>query len=537
MVAVAAVALGAAWWSAQTGDDGAPPPPPTRSAESLVTTTSLSPIAFDEREVLDTTWISSDVGWVLIGEPCGTGAVPHAEACAVLYATRDGGSTFEQLRAFDAEPNRGDPGDGLRDGCERHPCVGGVLFDDADHGYAYGPDLMSTDDGGATWRTERSDPVLAMRRSDRWTVRLTSPCAELSSGPRACRQSAEASERGSGRWTPLPPPGTEGSSASLVLGPDGTATLRASGAGSDHGIQLVEQLVLPEGSWVPVDAPCDWMDLAAPATRPVDTRFLCLNALGARPSAGTSTSVWRLRPGVGPTDEHEVAVVGEGPMQGGTALAVLDDDVLLVIQDRTVQRSADGGRTWRSVFRFLEDEYVDPGGSLIAIDDRTAVLHALDRIWRTTDAGRTWSPLRGPARVVDDPQDLVGAAPPRGVPGWETQGGSVLDETHSVSAWSKRGELFFLLERRTGLRPDGTSINIVLAVVSTGPMDSADAYSTFPPDCRDAAHVNLDDVVAVAEGTDPAFNPATAAWRIDLDAETFVPEDTAGVTCWTGNPD
>lgn len=155
-----------------------------------------------------------------------------------------------------------------------------------------------------------------------------------------------------------------------------------------------------------------------------------------------------------------------------------------------------------------------------------------------TDASTTTTGDPSAVRTVAEPSDLIGSAPPAGVEGWDRRSGAVLDEGYVVSTWSTDRAHVVLLERSTGRLPDGSPTSVVVDVASIGLGEAHDSYDALPGDCRNPSGNELRDVVGLASGPDPHYNPATVAWRIDLARGTLTRVDRIdGIACWTGNPD
>ena len=88
---------------------------------------------------LSVTFASPHEGWVLGSIPCG------ATRCPAIAHTLDGGYSWARLPAPATSIN---PSPGLADG---NPGVGSIRFSDARNGWAFGPELWSTRDGGHSW--------------------------------------------------------------------------------------------------------------------------------------------------------------------------------------------------------------------------------------------------------------------------------------------------------------------------------------------------------------------------------------------------
>jgi photosystem II stability/assembly factor-like uncharacterized protein len=93
---------------------------------------------------MSVTFVSADEGWVLGSAPCSTGR------CPVIAHTLDGGRKWSTIPA----PQTSIGTTGQYDSNARG--IAGLRFADARDGWAFGPDLWATHDGGATWK--RIDP-------------------------------------------------------------------------------------------------------------------------------------------------------------------------------------------------------------------------------------------------------------------------------------------------------------------------------------------------------------------------------------------
>lgn len=104
-------------------------PAPTATPGAAVPALGFSPVSV--------TFVSVDDGWVLGKGTCAGGP------CAAIARTANGGQTWSAGTAPDA-PISPSPSDVT-------PGISGLRFADARNGWAFGPDLWATHDGGTTW--------------------------------------------------------------------------------------------------------------------------------------------------------------------------------------------------------------------------------------------------------------------------------------------------------------------------------------------------------------------------------------------------
>jgi photosystem II stability/assembly factor-like uncharacterized protein len=114
-------------------------PSPTPSA------TSVSPGAIPaDFQPLSVTFVSADMGWVLGSTSCG------ANTCPVIVRTLDGGRTWTRIAAPETSIDFG--GDFFGNDFQAGSGVTGLRFADPLDGWAFGPGLWATHDGGTTWK-------------------------------------------------------------------------------------------------------------------------------------------------------------------------------------------------------------------------------------------------------------------------------------------------------------------------------------------------------------------------------------------------
>jgi hypothetical protein len=119
----------------------------TSPSEATPSTPVASPVASSSPasltagfEPVSVTFVSVDQGWVLGTVPCGS------VRCAAIERTGDGARTWASIPA----PNS-PVGSGVDLGSEASSGIARLRFATPSDGWAYGPDLWSTHDGGKSW--------------------------------------------------------------------------------------------------------------------------------------------------------------------------------------------------------------------------------------------------------------------------------------------------------------------------------------------------------------------------------------------------
>jgi hypothetical protein len=329
-------------------------------------------------------WVSPDEGWVLGVDQCAL------STCTSVLGTTDGGGTWNRLGTLKAPLTP-----------EVKAGVTAIRFADALHGWAFGPSLWATRDGGVTWKKQtppgggRLVPALA-GDSDA-VYALVSSC-RFNQPPSNCKSATLwRTTIAGGSWTQV----------SLTL-PAGLVTNAA--VLKVHGI--VAYLVVPTETEPDVlDATTDgthWSSRPDPCVKSDDEMLV-----DAAPSSATNVALLCVgNPGQSEADKRVLrstdtgqttSPAGTTPTHGITSQIAAAPNGTLVVSSYSagswIYRN-DGGQSW-TVSASLGDG--GQGWNDIAFTTNKVgfVIHgpaAMNpfepgELWETTDGGVTWAPV------------------------------------------------------------------------------------------------------------------------------------------------
>jgi hypothetical protein len=320
---------------------------------------------------LSVTFVSADIGWVL-----GTGACP-AFPCAAIARTSDGGRTWAPVPAPDTQTFPGPRQDAAG--------ISGLRFADADNGWAFGPDLWSTHDGGTTW------------------ARLTIPGLVAGTSVAALETAGGAVHAvmldGAGYRVASSPVGADDFRLSAVrvpvgAGPVPSVQLVLSGAAGwllENDRTVVGGARLVNGAWATWQPPC--ADVVGPAflaaSSPTEVAAACDVGLWGNP-AGDHLYVSH---DGGSTFVDSATLV---PLQMAAQIAAASPSAIVVggsdASGTVLVGTFDGGRTWDVVARLGAVEIADLGFTTTA--EGVVIVVPADgpaSLLVTRDEGRTWS--------------------------------------------------------------------------------------------------------------------------------------------------
>ena len=330
--------------------------------------------------VLSASFVSASAGWVL-ATPC----ADQVQTCRtiVMRKTVDGGRTWSAVRAPDAPPAD------IYQGGPPANAVGTILFTSAWAGWAFGPALWQTSDGGLTWR-KMTGPGGAVQdlavAGDRVLV-VTSRCGD---GGSPCTFRVYSAPEGSDVWRAVP-----GASATLVR----SAQLVVSGDVA-YVFAMTSEVGKPVLFAGPLDGSAPWRSRPDPCPRAWS------EALAAAPGGWLFLGCG-LEPGAG-------------------------------TQLKAAYLSDDGARSWRKLANppiggYVGGASISPGGTIFLSGERMDVYISWDR-------GRSWheSPsLQNAAGLAGAGFPLVGLAV-TDTTGFAFQEGTAQEGTVAPQIWLSR---------------------------------------------------------------------------------------------------
>ena len=335
--------------------------PPTATITQKITSTA-SPSPSQAASLYPQSFTAiSELTWWLLGEaPCSL--VGQQPPCGAILRTTDGGRTFSALEA----PRASLANDLSQSGYSQ------IRFADLTNGFAYGPDLYATHDGGTTWQpVDLGGDVSDLAISDGEVYAIVSP-------PPGSAGRLMRSPVGQDQWTPVTAAGRV-SGGLWVLGQE---VLAQSASGPGYGPDLV---VSTDGgaSFASVPAPSPGLPCALEAQSPP--------IIWAQCATGTESGVWRS------TDYGKNFVTAHGsglPPLPNSAVFAAASDSTAVVGYQQLYRTSDAGATWMptgpsGISRWTYIGFTDSTHG-VALGYVGSVSQANQRLYYTTDGGQSY---------------------------------------------------------------------------------------------------------------------------------------------------
>jgi hypothetical protein len=333
--------------------------------------------------VLSASFVSASTGW-LLATPC----ADRVQTCrtVVMRKTVDGGRTWFAVTAPDAPPAdnyQGSPPAGA---------VGSILFTSARQGWAFGPALWLTSDGGATWRklSVAGGRVQDLRVAGDRMFAVTGSCAAVGWG---CSFRLYSAAVGSGDWQAVPGTAGTGMRPAQLAVSGGVGYVLAIRRDMGRPLLLAGPLG-GSGRWRSVPVPCRGAWSGALAAGPGGWLFL---GCGLEPGAGTQLKDAYLS-GDGGLSWRRVASPPIGGYLGGASMSP-GGTIFLSGGRMDVYVSRDRGRSWHESPSLYDAAGAAGAGfplvaSTVTDTDGFAVQEGVDQqqVWLTSDGGRRWTP-------------------------------------------------------------------------------------------------------------------------------------------------
>jgi hypothetical protein len=345
----------------------ASPPPASPSSEP-------APSGFAPMSV---TFVSADDGWVLGSVPC------DSKRCAAIEQTRDGGQTWVPASAPKATVVTGVDAIGATSG------ISGLRFATPIDGWAFGPDLWATHDGGASW-IKVSVPGLP---SGSTIVALETAHGSVHAVFTENQGfGIVTSPVGSDTWTVSP--------LQIAVGAGPVAAIHFVLSGDTGWLLENDRVVvggarLVHGAWQTRKPPCT--DTGGPvgpaviaASSPTD--FVAVCDMFGNVNGPLGYHLFVSRDG----GASFVAKVGRPPVDAVSGVATPDTSTIVIAgwhsAEAVLVGSFDGGKTWSTVFRAgtvqLSDlGFTTPSQGVVVTNSASGS----GGLFMTRDGGHTWS--------------------------------------------------------------------------------------------------------------------------------------------------
>lgn len=330
---------------------------------------------------IDVSFTSPSDGWLLgvVMNDCGTGGVIEART------TVDGGLHWAKATAPPAPwggvaPNGS--GNVPQDGVTR------VLFANAKDGWAYGPGLWATRNGGVSWHevSTHRHVVYSMAVTSGYVVATFGTCGSAGSYCYApATFTVETTPIHRDAWRPAPRAVGEGAPALTAAG--GTAYAYGAGTPSFPGkLTLLAGPANGSGHWHSQAMPCPAGAITASAASATRLLLACA-LLGAHP---TTTHLYRSTDGGARWTQFATRPL----FDGASVIEQTPNGTLLTggIYNG-IELSRDGGRTWAQPANVDDSNSIQGGGYLaaaLATNNDGYVIGYLGPLWITRNGGKSW---------------------------------------------------------------------------------------------------------------------------------------------------
>ena len=336
------------------------------------------------------TFVSQDIGWAIgqAGTP-GQCANANGDICTSIVRTGNGGNTWQGGHAPSTSG------------------VSGIRFLNGTNGWAFGPELWATHDGGDTWHQVSTDGqrVTDLETVDGYAYALFATCASTSGGTGTSSFAAnctsftlEMAAENSDSWAPVGGQTTgltdSGDATSAVLALSGSAGYLLAPDGTVYSGPI-------GGTWASMGtAPCQPGTPQASGL-PGNASLALVNstqlAIACQGTAATSPPEVYTSGDGGTSWTRSSAAWGASDVGTVTSLAAAPDGALVLATTDGIYVLPVGGSSWKATSA-TGSTAPDAGFTYVGMttDGQGVAVPAdgkLNQIWMTFDGGLTWGPV------------------------------------------------------------------------------------------------------------------------------------------------
>jgi photosystem II stability/assembly factor-like uncharacterized protein len=377
--------------SAQGFGSHEPSPSASASSPSAVTAEPSGPVPanFQPSSV---TFVSPDTGWVIgqAGTPGQCANKTNPDICTSIARTDDGGKTWKGGPAPSTTDPSGPTG------------VSGIRFLNGLNGWAFGPELWATHDGGRTWNrvSTGGQRVTGLETVSGRAYALFATCTGTSASSFAANCTSftlMTATEGSDTWVPVGgstsglTDGGSATSAVLVLSgstgyllaPDGTIYSGSIGGTWARTGTAPCQPGTPQANGFPGDA---WLALVSSTRLAIACDGFSVTSPPEISTSSNSGAFWTRSPAVWGMSDFGIL----------TSLAAAPDGTLVLATTRGLYVLRAGGSSWNATSATGSKAPLN-GFSYVGMTTNTQGVAVpadmkLHEIWMTFDGGLTWAP-------------------------------------------------------------------------------------------------------------------------------------------------